>query len=113
MDKNVTVFLTEAVKNIDIPFSIISKDGITDGLTTPDRLFQMIEILAIDAAKYKKELRSLKKAYMFMSVAAGLGFGLYFRKRKELKKCQEELEMEKALNIWENHEFEDDNLMDS
>jgi hypothetical protein len=50
---------------------------------------------------------TLKKCYILACIAAGVGFGLYAKKREELKECKKKLER-KEMDEFLETAFEED-----
>lgn len=63
--------------------------------------------LGANLAKANMKNRTLKKCYILVCISAGIGFGLYAKKRKELKECKKKLER-KEMDEFLETAFEDD-----
>ena len=90
-------------------FYIFDKAGICKD-TIPcdmDTMVGLTNALGANLAKANMKIRTLKKCYILACITAGVGFGLYAEKRKELKECKEKLER-KEMDEFLETAFEED-----
>lgn len=90
-------------------FYIFNKAGIcTDSIPcNMDDMVKLANGMGASLAKANMKNRSLKKSYYLVCIAAGVGFGLYAKKREELKECKKKLER-KEMDEFLETAFEDD-----
>lgn len=90
-------------------FYIFNKAGIcTDSIPcNMDDMVKLANGLGASLAKANMKNRTLKKCYYLACITAGVGFGLYNIKRKELKECKEKL-ARKEMDEFLETAFEED-----
>jgi len=90
-------------------FYIFDKAGIcTESIPcNMDDMVKLANGLGANLAKANMKNNTLKKCYILACIVAGVGFGLYAKKREELKVCKKKLER-KEMDEFLETAFEDD-----
>lgn len=93
------VFIEPSIKDMDIPFEVLTKSGDFVKLTTsPELLFSSLAKADNQLGVVKKNLKVWQKAAIVGAIATGYLIDKNRKLKKELKVCKDELELEKEMN---------------